>query len=182
MAGGSLLVRFIHGHVVLVGMVAGGADLRGLGADEGITADQTAPGDRFLSLPYGALLYLAEIAQETAVVVHLDFGDGAEMSGDVGETLLVGYLGKSAIHLVALLLLLLGRKSEIRGGVGDSAGVNTDVDIETAPFEVFKINLGVMEFICGSFTENLPDREILLIVGLLRIESIAGVSHRLSGV
>lgn len=180
--GRGLFVGLVEGHVVLVGVVAGGAYLRGFGADEGVAADEAAPCDGFFAFPDGAFLYLAEVAEEAAVVVQLDFGDCAEMGGDVGEAFLVGHVGELAVHFVAFLAFLACGDFEVGGGVGDGAGVNAHGHVEAASFEVLEVNFGVMKLIGGGFAENLPDGEIVFFVGLLRIEGIARVSHRLGGV
>ena len=60
------IVVLIQSHVMLTRMVACGASQRGFGAHEYKTAHETLPTDRFVTLPYCAVLDLLMQAVEAA--------------------------------------------------------------------------------------------------------------------
>ena len=86
-------VVFVKGHVVLVGMVASGAYLRGFVAFEDVAADKALPADGVVAFPYSALLHHLEIACEAVEVVLLGFSYREEVLGDLGESLFLSSLG-----------------------------------------------------------------------------------------
>ena len=94
-------------------MVACRTYLGGLGALVDVAAHEALPLDGFVALPYGAVLDLLEIVEETHAVMVLNLGDGAEMFCNLGESLFVGNLCGLGVLLDTLGHLLVGGSLQV---------------------------------------------------------------------
>ena len=155
----SLLIVLCADFKIALRMVAGGADLGSLCADDDVPAVAALPDlDFALRENLGRL----DIVQQCAVallMVLLNGGDEAELLRELMEALFIGSLGKAVVHIRPLVVLALGGGDQILGGIADAG-------------KLLEPELGVLLFILGGLEE---ERGYLLIALLLRDACEIGV-------
>ena len=155
----SLLIVLCADFKIALRMVAGGADLGSLCADDDVPTVAALPDlDFALRENLGRL----DIVQQCAVallMVLLNGGDEAELLRELMEALFIGSLGKAVIHIRPLVVLALGGGDQILGGIADAG-------------KLLEPELGVLLFILGGLEE---ERGYLLIALLLRDACEIGV-------
>ena len=146
-------------------MVAGGTDLRGLLADDDVSAVAALPDlDLALGKDFGHL----DVVEQRAVallMVAFDLADQAEACGQLREALFFGGLGKAGVHIRPLVVLALGGGLQILRRVADA-------------LKLLEPELRVLLFVLGGLEEERGDllktllfrngREIGILVSGLR--------------
>ena len=138
------LIVFCVNFKIALGMVAGGADLRGLLAYDDVTAVAALP---HLDLALGEDLRHLHIVQQGTVallVVLFNGGDQAETLGQLMETFLIGSFGKAVVHIRPLVVLALSSGEKVFGGVANAV-------------QLFEPQLGVFLLIISGFEEQCRD-------------------------
>lgn len=116
----SELVVFCVNFKIALGMVAGGANLRGLLAHDDVTAVAALP---HLDLALGEDLRHLHIVQQGTVallVMLFNGGDQAETLGQLMETFLIGSFGKAIVHIRPLVVLTLSGGEKVFCGVANA--------------------------------------------------------------
>ena len=101
-------------------MVADGADIGGLGADDDMAAVAAFP---HLHLALGEDLLGLDVVQQGAVtflMVFLNGGHTTELGGQLGEALGLGGTGKAFVHIRPLVVLAGGGSGQVLGGGADA--------------------------------------------------------------
>ena len=137
----SLLIVLCADFKIALRMVAGGADLGSLCADDDVPTVAALPDlDFALRENLGRL----DIVQQCAVallMVLLYGGDEAELLRELMEALFIGSLGKAVIHIRPLIVLALGGGDQILGGIADAG-------------KLLEPELGVLLFVLGGLEEE----------------------------
>lgn len=168
----------VHSHVVLAGMVAGGAFYRGFGAGVFVAAYEALPHNGAVAFPHGSFLNLTEIVDEAAAVVLLDFGYGEEVVGDVVEAFVARHLGGIAVELGALYEFFVGGGLEVLLGGAYYTGVDAEGDGNIAALKEFKEHLAVAQLVGGGLGEDACYGEVVLLLSLGGIICISTVGCR----
>ena len=127
-------------------MVADGADLRGVLADDDVSAVAAFPDREVIADEDDAFL---DVVQELAVallMVLFDGSDHAEFRGDLLEAFFIGDLGEAIVHVGPFVVLAFGRGEEVARGI-----------LDFAAFEVFEPELGVLLLVVGGLLEDRGD-------------------------
>ena len=134
-------------------MGTGGAKLGSLGAYHEMAAVAALP---HLDLALGEDLGGFHILQQSAVallVMLFNGGDQAELGSQLGETLLLGGLGETGVHVGPLIVFAGSGGSQILGGITDA-------------FQLLEPHLSVLFFIVRSLQEQGRDLLIAFLLGL----------------
>ena len=147
-------------------MVADGADLGSLGANDDMAAVAAFPHLDLALLEDGGRLDVLEQGAVALLVVLLDGADLAELLGELGETLFLGGLGELVVHVGPLEVLAVGRGTQVLGRVADA-------------LELAQPHLCVVLLVGARLTEDLGDllealllchgREVDVLVRRLRL-------------
>ena len=140
---------------IALGMVAGGANLRGLLAYDDVTAVAALP---HLDLALGEDLRHLHIVQQGTVallVMLFNGGDQAETLGQLMETFLIGSFGKAIVHIRPLVVLTLSGGEKVFCGVANAV-------------QFFEPQLGVFLLIISGFEEQCRD----LLVAFLCVSKV----------
>ena len=127
-------------------VVADGADLGSLGADDDMAAVAAFP---HLDFALGKDLFGLDVMQQGAVtlfVMLLDGGHATKLGGQLGEALGLGGAGKAFVHVRPLIVLTCGGSGQILGGGADAV-------------QLLEPQLGVLLLVLGGLQEeggNLP--------------------------
>ena len=122
-------------------MVAEGADVGGLGADDDVAAVAAFP---HLHFAFGEDLFGLDVVQQGAVtllVVLLDGGHTTELGGQLGEALGLCSLGKAFLHIGPLIVLACGGSGQVLGGGADAV-------------QLLEPQLGVLLLVLGCLQEE----------------------------
>ena len=168
----------VHGHVVLAGMVAGGALYGGFGAGVFVAAYEALPHNGAIALPHGSFLHLTEVVEEAAAVVLLDFGYGEEVLGDVVEAFFFGHFCRGTIQLGAFYEFFVGGGLEVLLGGAYYAGVDAEGDGNIAALKEFKEYLAVAQFVGCGLGEDARYGEVIFLLGLGGVICLSTVGCR----
>ena len=149
------LIVFCVNFKIALGMVAGGANLRGFLAHDDVTAVAALP---HLDLALGEDLRHLHIVQQGTVallVVLFNGGDQAETLGQLMETFLIGCFGKAVVHIRPLVVLALSGGEKVFCGVANAV-------------QLFEPQLGVFLLIISGFEEQCRD----LLVAFLCVSKV----------
>ena len=114
------LIIFCMNFKIALGMVAGGANLRGFLTHDDVTAVAALP---HLDLAFGEdlrRLYIAQQGAVTLLMVLFDGSDQTETLCQLVETLLIGGFGKAVVHIRPLVVLALSGGEKVFGGVANA--------------------------------------------------------------
>ena len=114
------LIVFCVNFKIALGMVAGGANLRGLLAHDDVTAVAALP---HLDLALGEDLRHLHIVQQGTVallVMLFNGGDQAETLGQLMKAFLIGSFGKAIVHIRPLVVLTLSGGEKVFCGVANA--------------------------------------------------------------
>lgn len=162
-------------------MLAGGAELRSLLGLDDEAAVAALPPDLAVALEEVAVGQAAQQLQVAALVLGLDDRDHAEGGCDLGEALLVGYLGELAVEDIPLLVLALGGGKQVLGRRADGSGGVAGRDLHLAALEELEETLGVLLLLLGRLGEDARDLFVTLLLGLAREEDVAAARLALAG-
>ena len=134
-------------------MVADGADVGSLGADDDVAAVAAFP---HLHFALGKNFFGLDVVQQGAVtllMVLLDGGHTTELGGQLGEALGFGGTGKAFVHVGPLVVLAGGGSGQILSGGADAV-------------QFFKPQLGVLLLVLGGLQEEGGNLLKALLLGL----------------
>ena len=134
-------------------MVADGADLGGLGADDDVAAVAAFP---HLHLALGEDRLGLDVVQQGAVallVVFLDGGHATELGGQLGEALGLGGAGEALVHIRPFVVLAGGGSGQILGGVANAV-------------QLLEPQLGMLLLVLGRLQEECGNLLVALLLGL----------------
>ena len=136
-------------------MVAHGANLRGLGADDDVAAVGALPDAVAVA---GEDYALFDVGKELTIALLVLFLDGAyhlELCGNRVEAFLAGFFCHAGIHIGPLEVLAGSGVLQVLYSAGDFAAM-----------QVFEPDLGVFLFIGSGLLEDLGDLHIAVLLGL----------------
>ena len=140
---------------IALGMVAGGANLRGLLAHDDVTAVAALP---YLDLTLGKDLRRLHIVQQGAVsllMVLFNSSDQTETLRQLMKAFLIGGFGKAVVHIRPLVVLTLSGGEKVFCGVANAV-------------QFFEPQLGVFLLIISGFEEQCRD----LLVAFLCVSKV----------
>ena len=147
------LIVFCVNFKVALGMVTGGADLRGLIPYHDVAAVAALP---YLDLALCKDLRHLHIVQQGTVallVVLFNGSDQTETLRQLMKAFLIGCFGKAVVHIRPLVVLALSGGEKVFGGVANAV-------------QLFEPQLGVFLLIISGFEEQCRDLLVAFLLGL----------------
>ena len=146
-------IVFLADLEVALRMRADRAGSRSLGTHDEVTA--------VAALPHGHLALLEDllhfhVAQQGAIALLVglfDLGDQTELRSQLLEALFLSFLGHAVVHIGPLVVLAVGGRQQVLGGVAQLA-------------QSLEPQLGVLLLIVGGLQEQGADLLIALLLGL----------------
>ena len=108
-------------------------------------------------------------------MVLFDLSDCSEVRGDDREAFLVGHIGIGLISLNALVSFFVDGNLKIIFGGTNGYGISRDFCNKLSAGQEVQKDLGVTEFVRGSFVKCISDREEAFFHSFLCIESVPSV-------